>query len=110
MEYQMACACNNLSTMAVPSRFLIFVVSCNALLCIAVEAYPYPPVADGLSFDFYESSCPSLEHTVRQYLKRAFENEAGLAAGLLRLHFHDCFVQVSSCMRANAMINRVMDL
>ncbi|KAL6984276.1 Peroxidase 12 [Sarracenia purpurea var. burkii] len=47
----------------------------------------------GLSWSFYESTCPNLESIVRKHLKKVFKKDIGQAAGLLRLHFHDCFVQ-----------------
>ncbi|KAG6625957.1 peroxidase 12-like [Carya illinoinensis] len=50
-------------------------------------------IVDGLSWTFYNSSCPELESIVRTHLKTVFEKDIGQAAGLLRLHFHDCFVQ-----------------
>uniref|UniRef100_J3L854 Peroxidase n=1 Tax=Oryza brachyantha TaxID=4533 RepID=J3L854_ORYBR len=52
-----------------------------------------PPVVSGLSFDFYRKSCPKAESVVRKFVKDAVRKDVGLAAGLLRLHFHDCFVQ-----------------
>lgn len=51
------------------------------------------PVKKGLSSAFYESSCPDLDSIVRKQLKKIFKKDIGQAAGLLRLHFHDCFVQ-----------------
>ncbi|KAL0351623.1 UNVERIFIED_CONTAM: Peroxidase 12, partial [Sesamum calycinum] len=45
------------------------------------------------SWTYYDSSCPKLESIVRKQLKNVFKNDIGQAAGLLRLHFHDCFVQ-----------------
>lgn len=59
----------------------------------AAVAQSLPPIVNGLSFTFYESTCPKLESIVRSYLKKQFERDIGLAAGLLRVHFHDCFVQ-----------------
>lgn len=76
------------------ASLLLLLVSCIAFLSSSSEAYDYPPLVNGLSFDFYKSSCPSLKSIVRKHLKQAFKNDVGLAAGLLRLHFHDCFVQV----------------
>ncbi|KAL5714888.1 peroxidase [Ranunculus cassubicifolius] len=64
-----------------------------ALCFSATIAQPAPPLVGGLSWSFYKSNCPSLEKTVRAELKKAFKKDIGLAAGLLRIHFHDCFVQ-----------------
>lgn len=52
-----------------------------------------PPLANGLSFDFYGASCPQAESIVFGFLRDAIRKDIGLAAALLRLHFHDCFVQ-----------------
>ena len=51
-------------------------------------------VVDGLSWIFYDSSCPKLESIVRNHLKKVFKNDIGQAAALLRIFFHDCFVQI----------------
>ncbi|KAL4565955.1 hypothetical protein LXL04_030061 [Taraxacum kok-saghyz] len=64
-------------------------LSCNLR---ASEAQT-PAVTDGLSFTFHENTCPQLESIVRQQLLADFASDIGQAAGLLRLHFHDCFVQ-----------------
>lgn len=47
----------------------------------------------GLSWNFYASSCPVLEVIVRNHLKKVFKQDSGQAPGLLRIFFHDCFVQ-----------------
>ncbi|XP_039158934.1 peroxidase 12-like [Eucalyptus grandis] len=47
----------------------------------------------GLSWSFYEKTCPEAESIIREHLKQVFQEDIGQAAGLLRLHFHDCFVQ-----------------
>ncbi|XP_061351714.1 peroxidase P7-like [Gastrolobium bilobum] len=45
-----------------------------------------------LSTDFYCSSCPNLLPTVKKGIIKAINNEARIGASILRLHFHDCFV------------------
>lgn len=52
-----------------------------------------PPLVNGLSWTFYQTSCPALESIVRKRLDFYFKKDITQAAGLLRLHFHDCFVQ-----------------
>ncbi|KAK1264306.1 Peroxidase 12 [Acorus gramineus] len=78
------------------SKFLFFfVISSFPFLSSFTQAYdfPLPPLAKGLSWTFYSSSCPNLEIIVRNRLFNAFKTDIGLAAGLVRIHFHDCFVQ-----------------
>ncbi|KAH7285479.1 hypothetical protein KP509_33G030100 [Ceratopteris richardii] len=43
--------------------------------------------------NFYASSCPSLQSIVRSGMRAAVQNETRMAASILRLFFHDCFVQ-----------------
>lgn len=45
-----------------------------------------------LDYDFYERSCPNLPMIVRFNVWEAFRNDTRIAASLLRLQFHDCFV------------------
>ncbi|KAH6810130.1 SIT4 phosphatase-associated family protein [Perilla frutescens var. frutescens] len=45
-----------------------------------------------LSSDFYSKNCPNLLNIVRREVRNAVKNEMRMAASLLRLHFHDCFV------------------
>ncbi|XP_004497330.1 cationic peroxidase 1-like [Cicer arietinum] len=46
-----------------------------------------------LSNDFYDKSCPKVLRTIRKIVEKAVSNESRMGASLLRLHFHDCFVQ-----------------
>ncbi|KAL6003010.1 hypothetical protein ACLOJK_023232, partial [Asimina triloba] len=45
-----------------------------------------------LSTNFYAKSCPSVFTTVRSVVQSAINKERRMGASLLRLHFHDCFV------------------
>ncbi|KAL0559333.1 hypothetical protein IC582_003941 [Cucumis melo] len=51
------------------------------------------PVKSQLSVGFYSKSCPKVESIVRSTVESYFKADPTIAAGLLRLHFHDCFVQ-----------------
>ncbi|KAJ1266926.1 hypothetical protein BS78_07G017200 [Paspalum vaginatum] len=46
-----------------------------------------------LSYDYYGMSCPYTEYIVRGVVADAIMKDPTLSASLLRLHFHDCFVQ-----------------
>ncbi|BAT89977.1 Peroxidase 52 [Vigna angularis] len=46
-----------------------------------------------LSPSFYARTCPNLQTIVRSTMRQAIAREARLGASILRLFFHDCFVQ-----------------
>ncbi|XP_022733996.1 lignin-forming anionic peroxidase-like [Durio zibethinus] len=46
-----------------------------------------------LSSTFYENTCPNALSTIRTAIRTAIARERRMAASLIRLHFHDCFVQ-----------------
>ncbi|WOL02616.1 hypothetical protein Cni_G11335 [Canna indica] len=56
------------------------------VLCLSVD------VRSQLTTDFYAQSCPNVLKIVRREVMNALEKEMRMAASLLRLHFHDCFV------------------
>ncbi|KAG0465097.1 hypothetical protein HPP92_019261 [Vanilla planifolia] len=45
-----------------------------------------------LSSTFYNSSCPSALHIIESAVRAAVAAERRMGASLVRLHFHDCFV------------------
>ncbi|XP_010275549.1 PREDICTED: peroxidase 9 [Nelumbo nucifera] len=47
----------------------------------------------GLIPEFYQYSCPQVNDIVMSVLEQAIAKDPRMAASLLRLHFHDCFVQ-----------------
>ena len=47
-----------------------------------------------LSSGFYSKSCPRLESIVRAGMTKAVNKEKRIGASILRLFFHDCFVNV----------------
>ncbi|XVF02943.1 hypothetical protein REPUB_Repub04eG0218200 [Reevesia pubescens] len=46
-----------------------------------------------LSSTFYADTCPNALSTIRTAIRTAIARERRMAASLIRLHFHDCFVQ-----------------
>ncbi|KAM2274920.1 hypothetical protein ACFX1S_044665 [Malus domestica] len=42
---------------------------------------------------FYSRTCPAAESIVKQTVQTHFNSNPSVAPGLLRMHFHDCFVQ-----------------
>ncbi|XP_066314392.1 peroxidase 72-like [Miscanthus floridulus] len=52
------------------------------------------PVQPGkLDPHFYDESCPHAQHIVASIVGKAHYQDPRMAASLLRLHFHDCFVK-----------------
>lgn len=76
--------------MALPMSFLMILsLVAFAPLCFSHKSsngYLYP--------QFYDHSCPKAQEIVKAVVAKAVEKEARMAASLLRLHFHDCFVKV----------------
>nr|AKN79297.1 peroxidase 4 [Betula platyphylla] len=49
--------------------------------------------SQGTRVGFYAATCPRAESIVRSTVQAHFKSDPTVAPGLLRMHFHDCFVQ-----------------
>ncbi|KAL3614182.1 Peroxidase 10 [Castilleja foliolosa] len=59
----------------------------------SINSFPNSDKSDGqLSYNYYDKLCPNLGMIVRWGVWAALKNDSRMAASLLRLHFHDCFV------------------
>jgi peroxidase len=56
-----------------------------------------------LSPGFYSATCPTAESVVRQVMSQAVMNDTRTGAAVLRLFFHDCFVNVRAVPRLVAV-------
>ncbi|XP_074314142.1 peroxidase 57-like [Silene latifolia] len=50
------------------------------------------PVTLSIHVGYYSTKCPQAESIVRQVVIDRFSKDKSIAAALLRMHFHDCFV------------------
>lgn len=74
----------------VPSA--LFLVTLH-LISATVRAGGLPVEAYGLSFQYYQESCPNFEAIVSRKVKEWIKKDYTLAPALMRLHFHDCVVR-----------------
>ncbi|OIV94814.1 hypothetical protein TanjilG_22011 [Lupinus angustifolius] len=68
--------------------------SINFILLFSLLAFaPFCQIEGSLYPQFYEGSCPRVHDIVNSIVAKAFAKDPRMAASLLRLHFHDCFVK-----------------
>ncbi|KAM4083575.1 hypothetical protein ACJW30_08G069100 [Castanea mollissima] len=72
--------------MAALQSFLVCLIFAFAAILIPTST------SAQLTADFYQNVCPGALPTIRSVVRRAIRREPRMGASLLRLHFHDCFV------------------
>ncbi|KAL1337659.1 hypothetical protein AAHE18_10G154700 [Arachis hypogaea] len=75
------------------TKYFVFMETRRVILSIAVSSLFVFSFADSLSFNFYAASCPSAEFIIRDIVTSSSSNDPSIPGKLLRLVFHDCFVE-----------------
>ena len=87
---------NSINMLLIITTFVAIAPLC---LCHSTNGgYLYP--------QFYDRTCPQALHIVKSIVAKAVAKEPRMAASLLRLHFHDCFVKVLTTIYAHKHMNQ----
>ncbi|KAA8528778.1 hypothetical protein F0562_036133 [Nyssa sinensis] len=61
----------------------------SALILLSSVSSP----VNSLSLNYYDQTCPNAESAITNAVKKGMMNDKTVAAALLRMHFHDCFIR-----------------
>ncbi|KAL0910787.1 hypothetical protein M5K25_018875 [Dendrobium thyrsiflorum] len=70
----------------------MFSLSSNFIVVFTVILASFAPLMAQLNPHYYDKLCPQALATIKTVVERAVAREPRMGASLLRLHFHDCFV------------------
>ncbi|PWA42010.1 heme peroxidase [Artemisia annua] len=62
-------------------------------IVVLLVSMNYMPCKAQLSATFYDDTCPTALTTINDSISSAVSRNRRMAAFIIRLHFHDCFVQ-----------------
>jgi peroxidase len=65
-------------------------------LCCVMVVFGGLPLTSNAQLDplFYVKTCPQLHTIVQDIIRNVTRQDPSMPPSLIRLHFHDCFVQV----------------
>ncbi|KAJ9561783.1 hypothetical protein OSB04_006943 [Centaurea solstitialis] len=64
-----------------------------AALLSSLLIFSFLSLGAPLSSNYYQKTCPNAESIIRKAVTDATKNDKTAPAGLLRMHFHDCFIR-----------------
>jgi peroxidase len=67
-----------------------------AALASAAQGFPNPFGHEDFTESYYDETCPNAQSIVRSVMERHAAANPRTAPAILRLFFHDCFVNVST--------------
>lgn len=68
----------------------------SVIICILLVVFSFFSKSNAqLNSIFYDDKCPNVSNIVRCVIQQALQSDARIGASLVRLHFHDCFVNVN---------------
>ncbi|CAL5349436.1 unnamed protein product [Camellia sinensis] len=62
-------------------------------LALSLFLLSFSTLANALSLNYYDKTCPMVETTITSVVKKAMMNDQTVPAALLRMFFHDCFIR-----------------
>jgi len=83
-----------------------------AACVVATVAFALLAMTSSAQLDphFYDKACPAALPTIKRLVEEAVAAEPRMGASLLRLHFHDCFVNVRRAWTMHACIRLLSDI
>ncbi|XLS43657.1 hypothetical protein HN51_000522 [Arachis hypogaea] len=84
---------NNKTKLQAPTIMASFsYLQCLLVIVMVTMMIPTTTNAAALTPNFYKKVCPKALPVIRRVVQKAINRERRMGASLLRLHFHDCFV------------------
>ncbi|WMV52852.1 hypothetical protein MTR67_046237 [Solanum verrucosum] len=95
------------------SSYYYYSFNFSVIICILLVVLSFFSKSNAqLNSNFYQNNCPNVSDIVRCVIQEALQSDARIGASLLRLHFHDCFVNgcdASILLDNNAKTNIVSE-
>ncbi|XP_021734723.1 peroxidase 47-like [Chenopodium quinoa] len=79
------------SSLSIARMMFRYVIGAMLLMGMVAKGFRFG--VDAVSMNYYIMSCPMIDGIVRDAVSRALQDDPTLAGPLLRMHFHDCWIQ-----------------